>query len=331
MMTQISEAEFLVALDGIVERELPLLKPVEACWQPSDLLPRTDVEDWRERIAELRKAAEALPDEALVVLVGNMVTEEALPSYQTWLNRVEGLVDETGASDSPWGRWTRGWTAEENRHGTVLNSYLYLTGRVDMRAVEVTIHHLLRNGFDLKSGSDPFMSVVYASFQERATKISHANMGKLAEKYGDLLLTKVCSLISGDEARHEEAYKRFFAGMIGLDTPRAVIAFADMMRRKVAMPARLMSDGTSSDLFGQFAVTAQRSGVYTTRDYADVIAHLVDFWKISSLTGLTDEAARAQDYLCRLSAHYLSKAERVEQVLSGAPREPFSWIFNRSA
>jgi hypothetical protein len=45
--------------------------------------------------------------------------------------------DETGAQDQPWADWTRRWTAEENRHGDLLNKYLYLSGRVDMRQIEV--------------------------------------------------------------------------------------------------------------------------------------------------------------------------------------------------
>jgi acyl-[acyl-carrier-protein] desaturase len=35
------------------------------------------------------------------------------------------------------------WTAEENRHGDLMNKYLWLTGRVDMRAVETTIQNLI--------------------------------------------------------------------------------------------------------------------------------------------------------------------------------------------
>ena len=34
------------------------------------------------------------------------------------------------------------WIAEENRHGDVLNKYLYLSGRVDMRAVERTVQQV---------------------------------------------------------------------------------------------------------------------------------------------------------------------------------------------
>ncbi|MBI4432996.1 MAG: acyl-ACP desaturase [Candidatus Omnitrophica bacterium] len=318
-------------MDDFVRQQLVFLKPVADSWQPQDLLPDMTSADWRDNVHALRDRSAGMSDEALVVLVGNLVTEEALPSYQTWLNRVKEISDQTGADDTPWALWTRGWTAEENRHGDVLNKYLYLSGRVDMRAVEITIQHLIRNGFDLKSDNDPYKSLVYASFQERATKISHANTGKLAEKCGDVVLGRICATIAGDEARHEEAYKRFFGEVLRVDAARAVIAFAFMMRQKIAMPARLMSDGTDRDIFAQFAVVAQKSGVYTTRDYAAVIEHLVDQWKIGLIKGLTGEAAAAQDYLCGLSEHYLSKADRIEEVLAQFPQEPFRWIFDRSA
>ena len=44
-----------------------------------------------------------------------MITEEALPTYMAMLNTLDGVRDETGASPTPWARWTRAWTAEENR------------------------------------------------------------------------------------------------------------------------------------------------------------------------------------------------------------------------
>lgn len=320
--------ETLVNLEDIVKDQLHFLKPVADSWQPSDLLPDMAASDWREKVAELRKAALTLSDEVLVVLVGNIVTEEALPSYQTWLNRTHGLRDETGASPSPWGQWTRGWTAEENRHGELLNKYLYLSGRVNMRSVEVTTQHLIRNGFDLKSGSDPYKSLIYASFQERATKISHANTGRLAEKSGDPTLGKMCAIIAGDEARHEEAYKRIAAKIFELDAPRAVLAFYEMMKQRVVMPARLMSDGTERDLFAQFALVAQRIGVYTTRDYGEVIDHLIRFWNVPGLR-LSGEEARAQDYLCGLADRYFSKAEQTAEAVARQPKEPFQWVFDR--
>jgi acyl-[acyl-carrier-protein] desaturase len=87
-----------------------------------------------------------LSDDYLVCLVGDTITEEALPTYQTMLNTLDGTRDETGASPTPWGIWTRAWTAEENRHGDLLHTYLYLTGRVDMKAVQKTTQFLIGSG-----------------------------------------------------------------------------------------------------------------------------------------------------------------------------------------
>ena len=42
------------------------------------------------------------------------------------LNTLDGVRDETGAAPTPWGRWTRQWVAEENRHGDLMNKYCWL-------------------------------------------------------------------------------------------------------------------------------------------------------------------------------------------------------------
>ena len=76
-----------------------------------------------------------------------------------------------GAARTAWGIWTRAWTAEENRHGDVMNKYMYLTGRMNMHAVEVTIQNLIGSGMDPKTENNPYLGFIYTSFQERATKV----------------------------------------------------------------------------------------------------------------------------------------------------------------
>ena len=186
-----------------------LLETGDKAWQPQDYLPDMSKDTWMDEVKEMREMAAGISDEALVVLVGDMITEEALPTYQTLLNTFEGCDDPTGDTDSDWARWSRGWTSEENRHGDLLNKYLYLTGRVDMRSIEVTIQHLITSGFNPKAEKDPYKGFVYTSFQERATKISHNNVGRLASEQGDKNLRKICAMIAGDEGRHEKAYQKF--------------------------------------------------------------------------------------------------------------------------
>lgn len=309
------------------EISLQFLKPIHECWQPSEYLPNLAENDWTEALKQFQAEARQIPDDLLVVLIGDMITEEALPSYQTWVNGLAGLKDSNGTGTNPWALWTRGWTAEENRHGDLLNRYLYLTGRVDMNAVEVTIQHLIRNGFDPLTENDPYNGLVYTSFQEHATKISHRNTAVLASKAGEKCLQTICGNIAGDEARHEKVYQSCMKKVFEMDPSGAMIAFSGMMRKKIIMPARLMDDGRNKNLFNDFSEVAQRIGVYTALDYVTILKHLLRIWNVPDLKGLTDEAAKAQEYLCTLPDRYTRLAER--RQTSSKAKKKFSWIYDR--
>ena len=324
-----AHAQVIRDIEPFVETQLVLLKPVADSWQPADFLPAFVGEGWRVEIRQLRQRVQRLSDGLLVVLVGNLITEEALPTYQTMANRHPGITDQTGVSGSPWAQWTRGWTAEENRHGELLSKYLYLSGRVNGHAVDVTIQHLLRNGFDPQTDNDPYRGLIYTAFQERATRISHSNTAQLAAKSGDLVLAKICQMIASDEARHEEAYKRFVLKTLQMDTAGAIVAFAQMMKTRIAMPGRLMSDGSIHDVFGQFSATAQHIGVYTIRDYASIVEHLVAYWGIADMSRLPGPVAEAQEYLCGLAEIYRRAADRMDERLRTPSRVPCSWVFDR--
>jgi len=311
-----------------------LLETGDASWQPQDFLPDLAQEGWEDDLKELRKMAEGVPDDIMVVLVGDMVTEEALPTYQTLLNTFEGCDDPIGNSDSPWAKWSRGWTSEENRHGDLLNKYLYLGGKCDMRSIEITIQHLITSGFNPDAKKDPYRGFLYTSFQERATKISHSNVGRLAGHYGDSNLRKICSKIAGDEARHEKAYQLFSEEILKRDPDGLIINFGDMMRGQIVMPAELMTDGINQNLYEDFSAVAQNLGVYTAIDYADIIGHLVKRWDLENLEGLSSEAEKEREYICKLPTRYKKLAERSmnrkKKVNEEEPERSFSWIHGRT-
>lgn len=315
------------AIEPLVADNLKLLAPREKAWQPTDYLPDFESPNWRDHLAWFRHDAATISDELLVVLVGDMITEEALPSYSMALN---GLVrDAEGDRPAPWARWLRGWTAEENRHGDLLNAYLRLTGRVDMRAVERTIHALIANGFNPKNHGDPYGLLVYTSFQERATRISHSNVGRMAAKQGDQHLAKICGVIAGDESRHETFYTRMMNEVLQHDPDGGILAFRSMLRETIAMPGTLMDDGKDPDLFDHFAIVAQRTGVYTVRDYAAIIDHLVKAWNIAGRS-VSGDAARAQDELCKQAERYERLADRTAAAIARQPPRAFSWIHGRT-
>ncbi|KAL4290850.1 hypothetical protein GQ457_14G001430 [Hibiscus cannabinus] len=121
--------EMIKSLDNWIEENiLNHLKPTEKSWQPQDFLPDLKPGGFYEQIKELQESAKEIPDDHSVALVGDMIIEEALPTYQTMLNIIDGIRDETDASLTSWAIWIRAWTAEENRHGDLLNKYLYFSG-----------------------------------------------------------------------------------------------------------------------------------------------------------------------------------------------------------
>ncbi|MCZ7646842.1 MAG: acyl-ACP desaturase [Planctomycetota bacterium] len=319
----------MAGIAGLVDAKLAQLSPVNEAWQPSDYVPDLTAPHWVEELTEFRKAALELPDDLLVVLVGTAVTEEALPSYQTSFNRLDAVRDATGADPGPWARWSRAWTAEENRHGDLLNRYLYLTGRVDMRSVEVTIQHLIRNGFDPGHDGDPYNGLVYTTLQEQATRLSHAKVGKLARQAGEKVLGQICNVIAGDEARHENAYRSFMGEVFERDPDGAVMALDAMLQKTITMPAKLMEDGSEHNIFACFSGVAQRLGVYTFTDYIQIIEEQLAVWNVAKLKQLSGPAAQAQERVCSLPHAYRRRAALYEKKLAQQPKVPFRWIQGR--
>ncbi|RWW69814.1 hypothetical protein BHE74_00022554 [Ensete ventricosum] len=378
--------EIFKSLEGWAEDNLLVhLRPVEKCWQPQDFLPDSSSEGFNEEVTELRGHSKELPDDYFVCLVGDMIAEQNLPTYQTILNTNDGVRDETAASLTPWAIWIRAWTAEENRHGDLLNKYLYLSGRVDMRQIEKTIQYLIGSGMvgflltdvalavnhlvkssrwlvrehsspqqalaatwhvppspilsafesvlhlqDPRTENNPYLCFIYTSFQERATFISHGNTARLAKDHGVVNLAQICGTIASDEKRHETGYTKVVEKLFEVDPDYTVLAFADMMRKKITMPAHLIYDGRDDNLVEHFAAVAQRLGVYTAKDYADILEFLVARWKIGELTGLSGEGNEAQDFVCTLAPKIRQLDERAQESAKEAPAISFSWIYDRT-
>ncbi len=289
------------------------LIPVEKIWQPTDFLPNSQKDTFIDEVKEIQEISKELDDDFWVVMVGDMITEEALPTYESWLMNLEGVEqDPEKDRDNGWAKWVRAWTAEENRHGDVLNKYLYLSGRVNMKEVEMSTQHLIADGFDIGTANDPYKNFVYTSFQELATYVSHNNVAKIARQKGHTALAKMSKIIAGDEMRHHIAYSQFVKEIFKIDPSEMMLAYFYMMKNQIVMPAMYLreSHAEKASLFDQFSMVAQRAGVYTGFDYVDIMRKLNVLWEIDKVTGLTAEAEKARDYLMRLPDRMYRLAER---------------------
>ena len=294
-------------IDSFVDK---FLIPAEKIWQPTDFLPNSQKDTFIDEIKEIQELSKDLSDDFWTVMVGDTITEEALPTYESWLLDLDGITQHP---DNGWAKWIRAWTSEENRHGDTLNKYMYLSGRVNMREVEITTQHLITDGFDIGTASDPYKNFVYTSFQELATYVSHNNVAKIARKNGHKALAKMSKIIAGDEMRHHIAYTEFVKQIFAIDPSEMMLAFQHMMKHKIVMPAMHLREsfGAKGSIFNDFSTVAQRVGVYTGFDYIDILRKLNTAWEIDKITNLTAEAEKARDYLLKLPDRMFRITERI--------------------
>jgi acyl-[acyl-carrier-protein] desaturase len=182
-----------------------------------------------------------------------------------------------------------------------------------MREFEASTQYLIRDGFDNGASDDPYRNFVYTSFQELATNISHRRVASLAKQQGNTILSKLCGLVAADEARHARAYKNFVTKIFEIDPNEMMLAFEDMMRKKIAMPAQYLRElGDKVNSFSSFSDCAQRLGVYTATDYIDILRSLVDEWEIENIRGLNENGEKARDYLVNLPDRLAKLSERMK-------------------
>ena len=326
------EAEVIRGMEPFVKKRLSLLVGLDMRkWWPYQFfgfMERDD--DYAGELDKLREEAKALRDEELVVLIGNQITEEALPNYSRALGNL--FPDPTGISQNPWNVWDRGWVAEEGMHEKVLICYSILNGRVSQRAVEWSSFSLKAGG--MKSLPGLFLGLVYPAYQEPATAKSHMNMARIARDRGVQTLYDICSNIAKDESRHAKFYSEIVSELMKRAPERMMIAYDKLTKDGAVMPGRNMTDETYTEpptLFEHFAGVADRIGVYTTAHHAEIFDKLNKELGVSKVLGLGGEAAEAQERLCKLPGRLRKYADWKKKRHRVAEPVAFDWIYGRAA
>ncbi|KAK8479816.1 hypothetical protein V6N12_009537, partial [Hibiscus sabdariffa] len=96
--------------------------------------------------------------------------------------------------------------------------------------------------------------------------------------------------------------------------------------RQIEKKIQYLISGNDGNLFNHFSIVVQRLGVYTTKDYTDILEFLVDRWKVKDLTGLSAEGQKAQEFVCELPSRLRKLEEKAQLAAKRAPTIPFSWI-----
>ena len=206
-----------------------------------------------------------------------MLTEDNLPYYFRDIERMFGR-------DGAWGERVRRWTAEEGRHGFVINGYLMATRAIDpvelngrMAQVESgqAPSHQPRRRFGLRVVAGTRHP--YQPFQHR----QHAR-----GQAGQAVMRRVAK----DENLHYLFYRDAMTAIFEHDPSTAVLA---VEVRDFQMP------GTGIPGFVEHAKAIADAGIYDFAIHHDKILQPVVLrdWKIESLEGLSPEAEQARDAL----------------------------------
>merc|ERR1719420_1360275 len=152
----------------------------------------------------------------------------------------------------------------------------------------------------------------------------------MAKNAGDEQLSKICRFVAADEARHEVAYQKVVDKLFEADPEGTMEAYEDMMKKQIVMPAHLMYDGENKNLWNEFSGVAERLGVYTAFDYADIMDHCNTHWGIAERT-FKGDAGKSQEYVLKLPNRIRKLAEMAERrkKKKAESESRLSWVFNR--
>ena len=304
MSQDLTDLQLLHELSPVVEELINRHMKMTKDWNPHDYIPWSDGknyyalggQDWDPEQSKLSEVAQT-------AMVQNLLTEDNLPSYHR-------EIAMNFSMDDPWGFWVNRWTAEENRHGISLRDYLVVTRAVDPVELEITRMEQVTRGFspgqnqqgDLFAES-LFDSVMYVSFQELATRVSHRNTGKACD---DPVADKLLQQVSADENLHMIFYRDTSAA--GLDiAPNQAMRSLHRVLRNFKMPGYTVPE------FRRKAVIIAVGGVYDPRVHLDdVVMPVLKKWRIFERDDFTGEAAAMRDDLGLLIEELEDTCEKFE-------------------
>jgi len=291
MAKDLTEVQLLTELEPVVEANLNRHLRMRKDWNPHDFIPWSDGknyyalggQDWEPGQSKLSEVAQT-------AMLQNLLTEDNLPSYHREIAMNFSL-------DGAWGQWVNRWTAEENRHGIALRDYLVVTRAIDPVELEELRVEQMTRGFSPGQNEQGdaalfatslFDSVIYVTFQELATRVSHRNTGKAcAEPIADQLLQR----ISADENLHMIFYRDVSEAGFEVAPDQAMHSLHHVLRN-FKMPGYTVPD------FRRKAVVIAVGGVYDPRIHLDdVVMPVLKKWRIFEREDFTGEAARMRDDL----------------------------------
>lgn len=211
-----------------------------------------------------------------------LMTEVNLPWFTTELHRgfvgsLEVMLD-----------FVHTWTAEEDQHSTLLETYLLLTRNGNPGERASLRKEVIRQGWYSKL-STAFEAVVYTTIQELATMTFYQNVAHVVE-VDDPQLARLLRRLAQDETLHYTFYREVVKAHLQIE-PNYVWPLTDVMLN-FEMPGAGMPNYKE-----RIAAMASDAAYGPEHHYRQVIDVLMRHWDIARLSPTYPEARAAQQKL----------------------------------
>ena len=202
------------------------------------------------------------------------------------------------------------WTAEEDAHGLLLETYLLLGGNGDHRHRMTLRKQIIRQGWVL--GVDSAVgTMAYTAIQELATQTFYLRVAEVAQSE-DPKLARALRRLAKDETLHMAFYRDAVKAHLDVD-PNFIYPITD-----VIMKFQMPGVGMPNYVERTDAIAAQ-AGYDPEVYYTQVLDVLWKYWDIDALVPTLTEARAAQKRLlkyhetfARITARWMARHPKVE-------------------
>lgn len=231
---------------------------------------------------ELKANPESIPQLSPVVYTAvetALLTEVNLPWFTTHLHAafrgsLKVMLD-----------FLQTWTAEEDQHALLLDTYLLLGGNGDAKLRAAMRKSVIRQGWASNIESH-FGAIAYTAIQELATQTFYLRVADVAQNE-DPLLARALRRLAKDETLHMAFYRDAVKAHLEVE-PNYVYPLAEVIQ-KFEMPGSGMPNYQERS-----ELVANKAGYGPAEFYTQVINYLWDYWDVDSLAPTLHVARDAQ-------------------------------------
>jgi acyl-[acyl-carrier-protein] desaturase len=202
------------------------------------------------------------------------------------------------------------WTAEEDAHGLLLETYLLLGGNGDHRRRMALRKQIIRQGWVL--GIDSAVgTMAYTAIQELATQTFYLRVADAAQSE-DPKLARALRRLAKDETLHMAFYRDAVKAHLDTD-PNFIYPITDVIMKFQMPGAGMPNYAERTD-----AIAAQ-AGYDPEVYYTQVLDVLWKYWDIDALAPTLAEAREAQkrllkyhDSFARITARWMTRHPKMD-------------------